>query len=158
MPILDDNDTITEYMSISFLTTEEELQKRLLNEKLLKNIVNHKKTLLETTKIKNKYINEIKSLRNLIIMLDNKIKKMEKEKDNQPSEIKLKELQNEQKINILKQKNEEIQKMIKLNRVLKDENTKVLIEKRELEDKLELKEELIKSYKEDITRLKTRIK
>ena len=158
VPIIDENENIIEYMSISFITTEDEQQKRLLNEKLLKNIVNHKKSLSETEKVRDKYLSDIRALRNLVITLDNKVKKMQLEKTNQPSEIQLKELNDEQKINILKQKNEEIQKVIKLNRILKEENGKILAEKRELEEKVSLKDELVNSYKEDIIRLKTRLK
>ncbi len=158
VPVIDENENIIEYMSISFLTTEDEQQKRLLNEKLLKNIVNHKKSLSETEKVRDKYLNDVKALRNLVITLDNKIKKMQLEKLNQPSEIQLKELNDEQKLNILKQKNDEIQKVIRLNKILKEENAKILAEKRELEEKISLKDQLVESYKDDITRLKTRLK
>lgn len=155
VPILGENNNIEEYMSISFLTTDEEKQKRLLNEKLLKNIVTNKKNLSNSEKMKDKYENDIKSLKKLVIMLDNKVKKFNSQKTQAKIINEQHTNEDEQKIKVLKQKNEEIQKMIKQIRILKEDNLKLSTEKRDLEERVLSKNSLIDSYKQDIVRLKT---
>lgn len=158
VPILGEDGEISEFMSISFLTTEDEQQKRLLNERLLKNIVSHKKELSENQKIRNKYEEDIKSLKSIIIMLDNKIKKINTSAKKVEPLVEDLKTEESAKLDILKQKNLQIQKIVALNVKLKDENSKINSIKRKLEKELEEKELLLTSYKNDLEKIRNRRK
>lgn len=115
-----------------------------------KNIELEKK-LFQIEKIKDKYQNDINSLRNQVTTLNTKLQ-------NNPTTSIESNIDDNNKLDILKKKNEEIHKMIKMNKLLKVENETILMEKRKLEDRVERKDELITSYQEDIKRLKNRLK
>lgn len=124
--------------------------------KYYENLLNKKnaelqKKLLQIEKIKEKYQNDINLLRNQVITLNNKLEKSVVISSNS-------EINDNTKIDLLKKKNEEIQKMIKINKLLKTENDNILYEKRKLEEKVERNEELINSYLDDIKRLKNRLR
>ena len=124
--------------------------------KYYENLLNKKnaelqKKLLQIEKIKEKYQNDINLLRNQVITLNNKLEKSVVISSNS-------EINDNTKIDLLKKKNEEIQKMIKMNKLLKTENDNILYEKRKLEEKVERNEELINSYLDDIKRLKNRLR
>lgn len=154
VPILGEDNQIKEYMSISFLTTDEEKQKRMLNEKLIKNIVSHRKEIHETSQSNNKYQEEIKSLKTLVIALDTKVKKMNAEKLYTVPPLN----ETDSRLEILKQKNEEVQAVNKANLKLKEENRTLSQEKRELEEKVTKSFEAIEAYKKEINSLKNRLR
>lgn len=107
------------------------------------------KKIVQIERIKEKYQNEILSLRTKLLTLDEQNKKLMSEDINSMSDDK--------KMNILKKKNEEIQNLIKTLKNVKQDYTKALEDKKDYEIRYIKQSELLESYKSDLSKLRLQL-
>lgn len=162
IPIFDEaHKEIVEYIAIRFVITEEHEEKRELANKLIKNTVSFKKQIAsyeQQVASLNKHI----SLQNDVVKeFKQKIEKLNQSKNkllSQLSEYEENDIHSESnRLNLLKRKNEELQQRTKTIEKLKDDKEKQLERIRELEHKLEVKDTMIESYKQNITQYKVKL-
>ncbi|WP_428025301.1 PAS domain S-box protein [Arcobacter sp.] len=154
-PIFDEkNEKIIEYIAIRFIITDEYEEKRELASRLIKNTITHKTTVKDNETLKNQLISQ----NEIINALKEKIEKLSIQKNKLLSQINEYEENNihinDNRIDILKKKSEEIALKNKTIEKQKDEKNKLLGKIEELEHMLEVKENAIVNCQENITKYK----
>lgn len=162
MPIYDlNNKDILEYLAIRYQVTDEEKEKKELNKKIIQNIVQFKKKAYSISEDNKKSHEEIVELKKYISTLNLRIEELENNKKallNQLESYEKSQLNNQSgRLNLIKQKNEEIENLLKLIKHLKHEKNE-LFEKIELcNETLEHNKNTIDIYKNNELRLNEKI-
>ena len=161
-PVFDDSHTkIIEYIAIRFIITEEHDEKRELNSKLIKNTISYKKEVAKNKKEIEK-LNKHISLQNSSIQeFSSKIEKLTLSKNKLLSQVSEYEKNSihkkDDKLEILKRKNDELQSRIRTIEKLKEEKEKQQEYIKDLEHSLEIKENVLESYKKTINEYKIQL-
>lgn len=162
VPVYNDkHDEIIEYIAIRFLITEEQEEKRELNSKLIKNTIFYKKQignyeqkiqdLQKQIGLQNSIMDEFKIRLEKVTQSKNKLL-------SQISEYEHNDVHSETtRLNMLKKKNEELQMRLKTIDKLKEDKEKQQETIRELEHKIEVKDSMLDSYKQNITQYKVQL-
>ncbi|GGD45970.1 hypothetical protein GCM10012288_20340 [Malaciobacter pacificus] len=162
MPIYDlNNKDVLEYLAIRYQVTDEEKEKKELNKKIIQNIVQFKKKAYSISEDNKKSHEEIVELKKYISTLNLRIEELENNKKallNQLESYEKSQLNNQSgRLNLIKQKNEEIENLLKLIKHLKHEKNE-LFEKIELcNETLEHNKNTIDIYKNNELRLNEKI-
>lgn len=162
MPIYDlNNKDILEYLAIRYQVTDEEKEKKELNKKIIQNIVQFKKKAYSISEDNKKSHEEIVELKKYISTLNLRIEELENNKKallNQLESYEKSQLNNQSgRLNLIKQKKEEIENLLKLIKHLKHEKNE-LFEKIELcNETLEHNKNTIDIYKNNELRLNEKI-
>jgi CheY-like chemotaxis protein len=162
MPIYDlNNKDVLEYLAIRYQVTDEEKEKKELNKKIIQNIVQFKKKAYSISEDNKKSHEEIVELKKYISTLNLRIEELENNKKallNQLESYEKSQLNNQSgRLNLIKQKNEEIENLLKLIKHLKHEKNE-LFEKIELcNETLDHNKNTIDIYKNNELRLNEKI-
>lgn len=162
MPIYDlNNKDVLEYLAIRYQVTDEEKEKKELNKKIIQNIVQFKKKAYSISEDNKKSHEEIVELKKYISTLNLRIEELENNKKallNQLESYEKSQLNNQSgRLNLIKQKKEEIENLLKLIKHLKHEKNE-LFEKIELcNETLEHNKNTIDIYKNNELRLNEKI-
>jgi CheY-like chemotaxis protein len=156
------NKNVQEYVFIAYPITDQENEKKELNKKMFQNIAHLKKEFHNTLIQNKKFEEEIKSLRNNIVQLDEQLINANKTKLNLLSQIEAYEIstlnQSSVKLDLLRKKNEEIELLRKTIQKLKVKKD-LLIEKiNDQKYTIEHKNNLIDIFKRNELKSNDRIK
>lgn len=163
MPIFDEtNKNIIEYICINYLITDQEKEKKLLNKKMIQNIAYFKKENYVLSQEKQRFYNDTVDLKKYIFSMENEIKSFVQNKIYLLNQLEVYELnslnQTNRKLNLVRNKNKEIEKFAKTIPLLKINNLN-LIEKIEgLNITIIHHENLISLYKKNEEKLLFQIK
>ena len=162
VPIYDsENNEIIEYIAIRFVITQEQEEKRELSSKLIKNTISFKKQISMLEQQITKLEKQISFQNNMINDYKIKIEKINQSKNkllSQITEYEHHDIHSESnRLNMLKKKNEELQMRLKTIEKLKEDKEKQQATIRELEHKIEVKDTMIDSYKQNITQYKVKL-
>jgi hypothetical protein len=163
MPIFDDsNKNIIEYLSIFYLTTDQENEKKLLVKKMFQNIANLKKESHSNFLEKEKKDEELKNLKKVTLSLEEQVASLQQTKINLLSQLNAYETsklnQSNGKLDLLKQKNSETENLRKAVLTLKNEKTQFTEKIADLENTLKHEQNLIEFLKNNQVKLNTRIR
>lgn len=163
MPIFDDsNKNIIEYLSIFYLTTDQENEKKLLVKKMFQSIANLKKESHSNFLEKEKKDEELKNLKKVTLSLEEQVASLQQTKINLLSQLNAYETsklnQSNGKLDLLKQKNSETENLRKAVLTLKNEKTQFTEKIADLENTLKHEQNLIEFLKNNQVKLNTRIR
>ncbi len=162
MPIFDStHKNVLEYLAIRYQVTDEEKEKKELNKKIIQNIVQFKKKAYSISEDNKKSHKEILELNKHINSLNIQINKITEDKKvllTQLESYEKSQLNNNQgKLNLVKQKNAEIENMLSSITHLKQDKNKLLEKIEKLTDIVEHNKNTINLYKNDETRLQDKV-
>lgn len=163
MPIFDDsNKNIIEFLSIFYLTTDQENEKKLLVKKMFQSIANLKKEAHTNFVEKEKKEEEVKELKKLIFSLEEQVSNLLHTKTNLLSQLNSYEMsklnQSSGKLDLLKQKNSEAEALRKSVYTLKNEKNLFTEKISDLENSLNHSHNLIEFMKNNESKLNARIR
>lgn len=163
MPIFDDsNKNIIEYLSIFYLTTDQENEKKLLVKKMFQSIANLKKESHSNFLEKEKKDEELKNLKKVTLSLEEQVASLQQTKINLLSQLNAYETsklnQSNGKLDLLKQKNSETENLRKAVLTLKNEKTQFTEKIADLENTLKHEQNLIELLKNNEVKLNTRVR
>lgn len=163
MPIFDEsNKKILEYICVNYPITKQEKEKKELNKKMIQNIVQHKKDTYSTAKEIEQYESEILKLKKHILQIESKLKAQNNNRLyllNQLESYERSKLnQSTGKVDIVKNKNLEIDKLLSLIKKFKREKNNYEKMQNDLNKTILHLNNQLELYKNNESKLKLRIK
>ena len=146
-----DDEKISGYIAIRFLTTDEEIEKREFQKKVISNLSELRKKDYKLKHSNLSYQNEIMKLKEKVNILNNKINKNHKNVLSQDKQIEYYEKQleenNDKLIRLLETKRKELENYIDTNKKMKNEKTELMKKNEEMKNYIKTLESINNSNK-----------